>query len=126
MPLYFKSLQIISIPTITATTTGATLLYTTENGTRKFYCVAISLECTTATLVTIPPTVSIGTNSTSYNNIMVTTLATGLLATALHFPIPINTASTVIPANTGIYVNVTTGATATAQTITVHLVGFYS
>lgn len=126
MPLHFKSLQIISIGNINAKTVASTSIFTTENGTRTFYCIGASIECTAATLVTTPMTASIGTNSTTFNNILPVTLMTGLNAVNLHLPLFLSASQATVAPNTGIFINITIGATATAQTITVHLLGFYS
>lgn len=111
---------------INAKNTGTTTIYTTENGTRNFYPSRIRFICTAGTLITIVPTISIGTNASSYNNILAATSLTGL--TSASNSISYNVDALVIPviaANTAIIANVTVGSTATTMTIEVHIFGDY-
>lgn len=126
MALFYKDLQVISVSSINGKTTGATTIFTTENGARAFHPLIIVIECTAASAITVPLSLSIGTNSATFNNIVAITAATGLTATATQFPIHLAVSTAVVPANTGVSLNITTAATGTSQTIAVHIVGFYS
>ena len=125
MPSNATEYLVYSAIGINAKTTGATLIATTENGTRSFYPTAVIIESTAATSITLPLLASVGTNATSYNNIMGTTTATGLTSTGNHFPTNLAAVTSVVPSNTGIYFNITTAATGTSQTVNVHVIGFY-
>jgi hypothetical protein len=111
---------------IDAKTTGATKIATTENGSQRFIPKTVIIELTAATAVTVVATLSVGTNSATYNNILAATALTGLSAlnniVMIHLPA---TAISSIAPNTDIYVNVTIGATATTANIRVDVDGYY-
>lgn len=105
-------------------TTGTTLLATTENGTESFHPLFCVFKCTAVSGFIAASTLSVGTNSTAYNNTVPGTLMTGL-STAGSINSVLVGATGTIPANTQIYVNVTIPTTATSQTLEVTLIGYY-
>lgn len=106
-------------------TTGATLMGTTENGPLTFIPMFASIHCTNGTAITITPTLSIGTNSTSFNNIVPATLLSVLSAAGVFTNPTLAASGAAVPANTSISVNITIGAVATTMTIDIHLFGYY-
>ena len=110
---------------IDAKTTGSTLLFTTKSNER-FYPTSITMEVTAASVIVGVCTLSIGTNSATYNNILAATALTGM--TAANKVVSMNLTSLVIDsiaASTGVYVNITVGATATTKTIKITIHGYY-
>lgn len=74
---------------------------------------------------TVAPQVSIGTNSTSYNNLKTTTTLNGIDATGeIQTEVPTVNKGLVLAGN-GIYVNVTNDGSATTLDIKVNIVGYY-
>lgn len=106
--------------------TGTTVIVPAQP--RKFIVKNCTIHIRTSTGLIIAPSASIGTNATSYNNIMAITiigssgtvadnlvdLSTSLLTTAMDLT------------STGVTLKVTTGATATALVADVHIEGFFS
>lgn len=117
-----------SVSAIDGKATGATLVLTTEDAGQRFYPTSLRVTATAADTVAVPAAISIGTNSTDYNNVLAITTLTNLITTNLAVNIPLSLLAaitgSVAPA-TGIYVKVTTGATATTLTLRVDLRGEY-
>jgi len=113
--------------TIDATATGATTIFTTdpESRSRKFIVTRAVIRLVNVNTLTIPPIISIGTNSSTYNNIIAATTLTSAL-TDTQFQGTILAAAPVVASGTAIKVNVSTGATATACTFAVDLWGYYA
>lgn len=105
--------------------TGSTKIMTTENGNRNLYLFAAHFESSAASSIVTPATACIGTNSTSYNNILFATALTGLTGTGIHLPVSFNATSSVVPPNTDVFVNVTIASVGTSQTGNVILIGYY-
>ena len=114
-----------SKPGISLTATGATLLFTTENGTRRFYVRELFVEVTAATVPLGAANVSFGTNAASYDNVKAAGVLTGLLDVNSVLPIPLTLVNQSIAPNTPVYINVTVGASADAQQGKVICRGFY-
>jgi len=114
----------ISKTSISGISTAATAIGTTENGSQKFHPMFAVFVVRTANTITLAPTVSIGTNASTYNNILPAAVLTGLTAAALTLILPITVASSNVSSNTQVFINVTAG-TAVAMTFDVHLFGFY-
>lgn len=116
-----------SIATVTGTSTGATTIYTLEASTLNFYPIMVIFRAVSISGVVIIPTVSVGTNSTSYNNIATGSLLSSVLSTIGANGGAPQAASTSIPLAGGsvIKANVTIGATATSYTFNVEVIGFY-
>ncbi len=115
-----------STTSVNGKTTGAIKVFTTENVPLNFYPVLVTYRAVSVTGVTTPPTISVGTNTSSYNNISSGSLLSTLLATlGATSGQTINAVSMPITASTDIYANVTIGALATTYTIYVEVIGFY-
>lgn len=114
--------------TINAKNTGATAIYTLESTSLNFYPIMIIPRVVNISNVTTPPTASIGTNSTSYNNIATSSLlSTVLAALSVGSGAPYNASYS--PALTGgsvIYANISVGAIATTYSIQYDIVGYYN
>jgi hypothetical protein len=92
--------------------TGSTLIFTNPASSGQFFPSKIRVYGGNLVGIVTPPTLSIGTNASSYNNILVATALTGLTNTgyidyAITFP------GTLLTAGTGVFVNVTIAANAT-------------
>jgi len=107
-------------------TVANTTLFTTENGTERCYPVLAIVEATAGSVITVGPTVSIGTNSATFNNILAATSMTLVLLTNT---MQVSLATGVLPssvaANTAVTVRVSVGAVGTSQTLRVTLLGYY-
>ena len=122
---YVPRLEKIVLKGVNVKNTGSTLIGTTENGSSRFYPLFAIIEIATASIITVVGAASIGTNSSSYNNILAITTLTGL--TAVNNILNLNLAgvvSTSVAPNTDIYLKVTTGFIATTATADVHLLGY--
>lgn len=77
-----------------------------------------------ATAVTIPPTVSIGQNSATYNDVLAATTLTGLTSSNQTLFVPVLTAARYVPSSAGTVFNVrvSTAATAAAYSFNVTVV----
>lgn len=120
-----RDLSRLMVGGIDGKTVAATSLGSTENGTESFHPLYAVVQCTNASLVIVVPAVSIGQNSTSFNDIITATTLTNLNASNKMTVVSPIVATQVVPANTGISVRVTTGATATTCTLEVGLWGYY-
>jgi hypothetical protein len=114
----------ISVSGINGKTVAATQIGTTFAGGTRFYPTLAIVEIEAVTALTVLPTVSIGTNSATYNNICAAAPLTGIAAvgdtTRLAFTNPIAALNGV-----DVYLNVSVGATATTLTLKVILFGFH-
>lgn len=109
--------------------TGTTTLYTLEASSLNFYPIMIVPRATGVGVsgVVTGPTMSIGTNSSSYNNLANATLM-GSLLTSLTGGSSVASTTTSSPAlagGTAIVANVTIGAVATNYTELFDIIGFY-
>lgn len=112
-----------SVSSVNAKTTGSTKIITIPSGLGSFYPTSVRIVATAANTVIVPAIVQVGTNSSTYNNILAATTLTALTAVNLYQNYPLIVALTKVDAGTDIYVNVTTGATATTLTLTVSIIG---
>lgn len=124
--MFSKFLQSISLTGIDAKTAASTKIGTTENGTQRFYPIYLVVTCTAATSISVVPTLSIGTNSSSYNNIVTATSMAGITSANTFLTTFVIAALGSVAASTDIYTNISLGATATAMTIKIDLFGLYS
>ena len=122
---YTNNIVRISKTGIVATGTGDYVVDVTENGTQKFYPLFVTFSIRSANNITVAPTFSVGTNATSYNNIVPTSLLTGLTTVDKMTKIDINSATGVVAPNTTIYAKVSVSASATTCLVDVHLFGYY-
>lgn len=111
---------------INAKNTGSTGIYTTETGLGRFYPVAVLFEATNTASVSIVATISVGTNASSYNNILAASGLAGLTSNNAIITFPLTAAAVSVPASTAIVMNVTVGATATTMTVSCYLIGYYA
>lgn len=104
---------------------GATKIGTTENGTQKFFPQWATITVATANALISLGSVSIGTNSPNYNNLLGTTLLTGLDAVNATTRKEITGVIGAVEPNTDIYVNVSGLALGASYQVEVTLWGFY-
>lgn len=118
-----------SLSTISTTSAVATKIATTDNATVKsFYPTQAFIEAVTTTgTITTMASVTIGTNSPNYNNIIPISTVVGLSAAGVHSPIRPSGAMFVVPPGTDIYFNISAipVGTSVVQTVNVYLEGFY-
>jgi hypothetical protein len=109
-------------------TTGTTLLYTLEASSLNFYPFAVIPRSSSPGVsgVTTGPTVSIGSNATSYNNIAAASLLSNALTTLTGGnSLSAAVQSPALAGGTQIYANVTIGAIATNYTLKYDILGYY-
>lgn len=126
MAATFKTNDIVrySVAGIDAKTTGNTTLFTTDPG-RVFVPIAVVAYCSAATAITVAATITIGTNSTAYDNLVASSILSGLTAAGL-FTTPVYTlGATAVTPGTDVVLKIGTAATGTSQTIEIDIVGFY-
>lgn len=126
MPATFKYGDLVrySVSGIDAKTTGTTTLFTSDAG-RVFVPTSVTVYCDAATAITVAASISIGTNSTAYDNLVANSLLSGLTS-AGKFTTPIYTlGATAVTASTDVVLKVNTAATGTSQTFQVDIVGYY-
>jgi hypothetical protein len=106
---------------------GNTLVYTLEpSGTLNFYPTQVVLRPVSISGAALKPTISVGTNSTAYDNIASGSLLntiTGLLSITTQ-PLTVST-SPALSGGTGVYAKISTGALATSYTFNVDILGYY-
>lgn len=117
-------LAVLTVTGIVGTSTGATLIQTTDANLR-FVPILIQIEATAITGLVTPASFSIGTNSATYNNLLAITAMTGITSANLMLQSNITALSSSVGASTGIYINVTTGAVGTTYTLRASILGFY-
>ena len=126
MAATFKTNDIVrySVAGIDAKTTGNTTLFTTDPG-RVFVPIAVVAYCSAATAITVAATITIGTNSTAYDNLVASSILSGLTAAGL-FTTPVYTlGATPVAPGTDVVLKIGTAATGTSQTIEIDIIGFY-
>jgi len=112
-------------PNINLKNTGATLISATKSNAGNFYARVIRVVITSATAITVPATISIGTNSTSYNNILVATALTALTTVDTILTIPLAAVSSLVASEGEIYANVSVAALGTSISATIDIIGDY-
>lgn len=122
---YIRPLTKFTKVDIDAKTSGAVKIGTTENGTERFHPLFAICMVSSASGISLVPSLSVGTNGSSYNDIVTATAMTGLTAVNMMLRSDIVTATATVGPNTDIYVNITVGATATAMKVIIHLFGYY-
>lgn len=108
---------------IDVTTTGTTGLYTVPTG-RSAVITAVIIRPTTATAVNADGVISVGTNASTYDDIIAATTLTGLDATTEHFVATPGGVSHTGAAAEVITFQVDTAETGTDLTVTVDLIGY--
>jgi len=122
-PITFNPIKNVVIG-IDGTETGSTLIVTTNPSDGKFYPLKVGFSLTAVSVPISVCTVSVGTNST-YNNILVATVLTGLTTLDDFLVFDISALTPSVAASTDIKVNVSVGAVATTYTFKVMLIGIY-
>lgn len=112
------------VDNIDLTSLVATKIVTTAAGSGIFIPQNLIIRCTAANSVSVAASVSVGTNSTSYNNILAISALTGVTSSGLCIQIPC-TLFTQVAATTDIFIKVTTGITGTSELVSAYLQGFY-
>lgn len=116
------------VNSVNAKSTGATLLYTLEASPLNFYPFGIVARAAGVGIsgVTLSPTISIGSNATSYNNIANSSLLGSVIAAlTAGNSLSNNVYSPALPGGTAIYANVTIAALATNYTEKFDILGYY-
>lgn len=112
----FKSLPILigyNDTNVNLKNTGATLLFTQPNTQSSYFPFRIRVFSGNVSGITGAPTISIGTNASSYNNILAATALTGLTTAGTYIDYAPTYPLAPIAFNTSVFVNVTIGATGT-------------
>jgi len=104
---------------------AATLVATTATGRGRFVVSNIDLIATALDTLTGAPTVSVGANGTDYDDVVPATELVEISANGVDHLSEIAGHQATVAENTGIYLNNTTGATATTLTLTVVINGYY-
>lgn len=110
-----------TITGIDATATGVTLLYTVPTG-RRVFTTEVILRVGTATSVTVPATLGVGV-AAGEDDIVSPTALTNLLLVGQQYTLDVAGLARIANAGDSINLGIDTGATATAQTLEVLLVG---
>lgn len=111
-------------PSINLASTGSAIIYTPDLSDKVYIIRNIIVLCTAASGVVTPATISIGTNASSFNNILAATALTGLLTANSYFSARLGL-GLAISRTVPIQVNVTSAITGTSQTAAIFLDGFY-
>ncbi len=122
---YLSKLERFTKTEINGKTTGAIKIGTTENGTQRFHALFVVVKTTSVSLFISAGSLSVGTNSASYNNVLPITLLTGMNTVNMVLKTDMVGAVNDIAPNTDIYVNITTGFLATTAIIEVTVFGYY-
>src|SRR3990172_4451377 len=120
------SLSIASTKTVAnidAKVVGDTTVFTTAPSFGRFYPVLVRIVLSAVSGLVTAPTVSVGTNSPNFNNIMGATPMTTLTAANDFFAFLLSSVAPSVAASTAIKCRVSAGATATTYTIAAHVIG---
>lgn len=112
--------------TFNAKNTGNTIFFTTPSSGFRFFPTHIVMSVLFATSISNGASISIGTNGSSYNNILANISFSGLIAANNYQVVQLSGVLNAIPANTSGYLNVNTAATGTSITMSCVLLGTWS
>lgn len=100
----------------------STTIFTTDEGGR-FHPLFVVVELTSASSLTIGGTASVGTNASSYNNIM----PAAVTGTTLNKMLPnaLSALTDSVAPNTAVKLNISIAATGTSGTLSCTVVGYY-
>lgn len=118
-------LSIIQVSNVDGTTAASTTIGTTE-GSGRFIPLYANVQLQSTTGFAVVASLSIGTNSTDFNNIVPITALTSVSSANLMVNIPLVSVISSVAASTAISVKITTPATATTYVLRVTLVGWYN
>jgi len=105
---------------------GNTIFFTTPSSGFRFFPTHIIMSVLFATAITAGASISIGTNGSSYNNIMANTSFIGLTAANNYQVVQLSGVLNAISANTSAYLNVNTASVGTSITMSCVIVGTWS
>lgn len=112
--------------TFNAKNTGSTIFFTTPSSGFRFFPTHIIMSVLFATSITTGASISIGTNSPNFNNILANTSFSGL-TTANNYQITqLSGVLNAIPAGTSGYLNVNTASIGTSITMSCVILGTWS
>lgn len=111
--------------TTLATSTGVTVLGTSNVTGKVFVPTHAVFRCTVLTSFVSAATISIGTNAASFNNILAATLLTGLDGVGETFIVPLTGLCIAVANGNQPTANVTIAASAGSMQVQVALVGYY-
>lgn len=114
----------ITVENVDGTAAASTKIGTTDAG-MQFVPIFVNVEVTALTGFVSVASLSIGTNATSYNDILVITPLTGVISANTILQVPANALLKSVPSATDIFVKITTGAIASSYTLRVSVLGFY-
>lgn len=109
---------IVESPSIDSKSTGASSMGLAKKTLRPLF---VQFEVVAGDSISVGCSVSVGTNSTDYDNILPITALTTLLATGTIITIPLLAVVGVVAAGAEIFAKVTSAATGTTQTIKARL-----
>jgi uncharacterized protein YaaQ len=104
--------------------TGATIVVPAKTG-RSFTVTAVWLRKATQSGSGEPATISVGTNASSYNNIVAAVQESAAAANQMDSPLTLVTPRILGGAATAIQVNVSAASTYTTSTAFIYIQGFY-
>lgn len=102
--------------------TASTELFEIPSG-YKFIIDSVIVECTECTALSTEAVVSIGSNSTSYNNLISSETLTGLNAIDKFYKKAVTGAKPIILAGDSVFLKIDTAMTGTSQTAIIYLLG---
>lgn len=112
--------------TFNAKNTGNTIFFTTPSSGFRFFPTHIIMSVLFATSISSGASISIGTNGSSYNNILANTSFSGLTTANNYQVVQLSGILNAIPVNTSGYLNVNTAAIGTSITMSCVIVGSWS
>jgi hypothetical protein len=117
-----QSLVVYTVTGLNMKSTGATTIFTTEG--ERFHPLFCLAEITAASSLTIGASVSVGTNSSTFNNI----LAASVTGTTVNNMLPnaLSALTDSVAPGTAVKANISIAATGTSGTLSVSVIGFYS
>lgn len=117
-----KSIVVESVSAIDGTAAAASTILTPGS---RFYPISVTFELTSVSGFAVVASASVGTNSTSFNNILAITALTSVSTANNILTVPLSSVIASVAASTAIAVKVTTPATATTYVLKVSLLGYY-
>lgn len=110
---------------IDAKVTGARLIAVINGAATLFFPYRARVVCRSANAITVPATMSIGTNAPNYNNVYAAGTLTGLTQLGDLLNLPVLASTKVVSQRVAVYANITVAAVGTAQLLRVDLIGDY-
>jgi hypothetical protein len=101
------------------------VFFQTEDSQGNFYPTDLIFTLEAISGLITPPSVSVGTNPSNYNNIVSATTLTGLASPGETYTVSLNTVVGSTPPTTQVYVRVSVAAVATTYLFRAHFTGHY-